>query len=149
MVGVKLPKASKVSFCQGCVEGKMSRKPFKTRSSESGRSTRKLEIVHSDVCGPMSTESLGGRRYFVTFIDDFSQCCKVYFLKHKSEVFQKFKEFEAKVTNQSGDRIGTLRTDNGGGSICRTNSRTTLHPKELPMNLRCHTLHSKMELRNV
>ena len=115
VAGVKLPKASKVSFCQGCVEGKMSRKPFKTRSSESGRSTRKLEIVHSDVCGPMSSESLGGRRYFVTFIDDFSRCCKVYFLKHKSEVFQKFKEFEAKVTNQSGNRIGTLRTDNGGG----------------------------------
>ena len=114
VTGVKLPKASKVSFCQGCVEGKMSRKPFKTRSSESGRSTRKLEIVHSDVCGPMSSESLGGRRYFVTFIDDFSRCCKVYFLKHKSEVFQKFKEFEAKVTNQSGNRIGTLRTDNGG-----------------------------------
>ena len=62
VAGIKLPKVSKFSFCHGCVEGKMSRKPFKTGISESGRSTRKLEIVHSDVCGPMSTESLGGRR---------------------------------------------------------------------------------------
>ena len=56
----------------------------------------------------------GGCRYFVTFIDDYSRCCKVYFLKHKSEVFEKYKEFDVKVTNQCGYNIGTLRTDNGG-----------------------------------
>ena len=62
----------------------------------------------------MQTESIGGRRYFVTFIDDFSRCCAVYFLRHKSEVLDKFKEFEAVTTNECGQRIGTLRTDNGG-----------------------------------
>ena len=77
-------------------------------------STKKLQLVHSDVCRPMSTESFGGRKYFVTFIDDYSLCCSVYFLRHKSEVLEKFKEFEVSTTNICGQRVGTLRTDNGG-----------------------------------
>ena len=76
----------------------MSRQPFK--SAGGIRSTRKLELVHSDMCGPMQTESLGGQKYFVTFIDDFSRCCAVYLLKQKSEVFEEFIEFEAGATNQ-------------------------------------------------
>ena len=92
--------------------GKIHRKPFKPVGEI--HSTRKLKLVHSDVCGPMQTESIGGRRYFVTFIDDYSRCCSVYFLRHKSEVLEKFKELEAITTNESDQRIGTLRTDNGG-----------------------------------
>ena len=78
------------------------------------RSTRRLQLVHSDMCGPMQTESIGGHKYFVSFIDDYSRCCAVYFLKLKSDVFDKFKEFEASVTNECRQTIGTLRTDNGG-----------------------------------
>ena len=89
----------------------MHRKPF---SSVGVRSSRKLQLVHSDVCGPMPVDSLGGYKYFVTFIDDYSRCCMIYFLKHKSEVFAKFKEFEGITTNNSGFKIGRLRTDNGG-----------------------------------
>ena len=65
----------------------------------------------------MPVESLGGHKYFVTFIDDYSLCCMVCFLKHKSEVLDKFKEFEAVTTNDSGCKIGRLRTDNGGEYI--------------------------------
>ena len=71
-------------------------------------------MVHSDVCGAMHTESIGGAKYFVTFTDDYTRCCAVYFMKHKSEVFEKFKEFEAVTTNDARETIGTLRTDNGG-----------------------------------
>ena len=110
--GIKIPKASKLSFCEGCIEGKMHRKSFK--SSQETHSTRKMELIHSDVCGPMSVESIGGSKYFVTFIDDYSRCCAVYFMKQKSEVFEKFKEFEAITTNTSGCGIVRLRTDNGG-----------------------------------
>ena len=46
------------------------------------RSSEKLQLVHSDVCGPMPTESLGGHRYFVTFIYDYTRCCAVYLMKH-------------------------------------------------------------------
>ena len=62
----------------------------------------------------MPVESFKENRYFVTFIDDYSRCVKVYFMKHKSEVLQKFKEFEASATNEAVCKIGTLRTDNGG-----------------------------------
>ena len=61
--------------------------------------------------------SLGGAAYFVTFIDDFTRCSAVYFMKSKAEVLEKFKEFEAVITNMSGKKIGTLRIDNGGECI--------------------------------
>jgi len=71
-------------------------------------------LVHSDVCGPMQTESIGGSKYFVTFIDDYSRCSKVYFMKQKSEVLCKFKEFEKTFSNECRQRVTRLRTDNGG-----------------------------------
>ena len=100
MKGIKFLETDALDFCEGCVEGKMSRKPFKPAGGI--KSTRKLQLVHSDVCGPMSVQSFRGNRYFVTFIDDFSRCVKVYFMKQKSEVLQRFKEFEAAATNEAG-----------------------------------------------
>jgi hypothetical protein len=110
--GVDISTTDNLEFCEGCVEGKMSRKPFKPVGEI--KTTRKLQLVHSDVCGPMSVQSFGGSRYFVTFVDDYTRCVKVYFMKHKSQVLEKFKEFEAAATNEAGCKIGTLRTDNGG-----------------------------------
>ena len=112
VMGMKIPKAEDLSFCEKCVEGKMAKIPFKSVGEI--RSVRKLQCVHSDVCGPMPTVSIGGRRYFVTFIDDYTRCCRVYCMKNKSEVFDKFKEFELCTTNECGNLIGTLRSDNGG-----------------------------------
>ena len=60
----------------------------------------------------MGTESVGGSKYLVTFIDDYSRCCKVYCMRNK--VLEKFKQFEGTYTNDCGQRIGTLRSDNGG-----------------------------------
>ena len=113
--GVRIPKTSQLLFCEGCVEGKMKHKPFQPVGEI--RSTRLLERVHSDVCGPLSVESIGRKKYFVTFIDDYSRCCRVYFMRQKNEVFEKFKEFEALVTNDTGSTIGVLRSDNGGEYI--------------------------------
>lgn len=53
-------------------------------------------------------------KYFVTFTDDYSRCCKVYFLKQKSEVLSKFKEFEKTFSKECGQKVTRLRTDNGG-----------------------------------
>ena len=55
------------------------------------QSKKRLELVHSDVAGPMKTESLGGAKYFVTFTDDFSRCVTVYPITQKPEVLDKFK----------------------------------------------------------
>jgi len=63
--GMKFQKSANLSFCEGCVEGKIHKKPF---SLVGVHSSRKLQLVHSDVCGPIPVESLGGHKYFVTFI---------------------------------------------------------------------------------
>ena len=73
-----------------------------------------LEIVHSDVCGPMSSSSLSGYVYYVSFIDYLSRKTWIYFLKEKSEVFSKFKEYKSLVENQTDRKIKILRSDNGG-----------------------------------
>jgi len=73
-----------------------------------------LDLVHSDVCGPMSVPSMGGYLYITTFIDDFSWKTWIYFLKSKDEVFSKFKEFKAQVENLTNRKIKVLRSDNGG-----------------------------------
>ena len=112
VTGIKGLKQFNFSFCEGCVQGKMQKKPFKPVGVI--RSTRKLELVHTDVCGPMQTESIGGSRYFVTFIDDYSRFCKVYFMRQKSQVLEKFQEFEAHVKSLTGNKVRALRSDNGG-----------------------------------
>ena len=116
--GIDLPKQTKLTFCEGCVAGKMERALFKPVGEI--QSKRKLQIVHSDVCGPMPTDSTGGNKYFVTFIDDYSKCCAVYFLKSKSEVPEKFKEFEACVFRDCGLHVGILCSDNGGEYLSRS-----------------------------
>lgn len=107
--GVNLENTDKV-ICISCLEGKQTRLPF---PSEGSRAQAKLELIHSDVCGPMETPSLGGARYFLTFIDDFTRKVYVYLIKSKSEVFQKFQEFKVLVENQLDLKVKTLRTDNG------------------------------------
>ena len=56
-----------------------------------------MESVHSDVCGPMSIKARGAYEYYVTFIDDYSRYGYVYLMHHKSETFDKFKEFRVEV----------------------------------------------------
>ncbi|KAI5336607.1 hypothetical protein L3X38_015875 [Prunus dulcis] len=98
--------------CEACVLGKHQRNSFLT--GYSWRASHHLELVHSDVCGPMNTTSTGGNRYFLTFIDDYSRKTWVYFLKYKSEVFDYFKVFKALAEKQSGFALKTLRSDQGG-----------------------------------
>ena len=124
-------------FCEACVQGKQARKPFK--GSHEVQTTGKLQLVHSDVCGPMSVSSVGGSRYFVSFTDDFTRYCRGYFMKQKSEVFEKFKQYEAEVTNTTGQNIKTLRTDNGG-KYTSTEFKTYLRKRGICHELSCpHT----------
>ena len=73
-----------------------------------------LEIIHTDVCDPMSVEARGGYRYFLTFIDDLSRYGYIYLMKHKSEAFEKFNEFQSEVGNHRNKKIKFLRSDRGG-----------------------------------
>ena len=73
-----------------------------------------LEIIHTDVCSPMSVEARGRYRYFLTFTDDLSRYGYIYLMKHKSETFEKFKEFQSEVENHCNKKIKILQSDRGG-----------------------------------
>ncbi|KAJ9553261.1 hypothetical protein OSB04_017306 [Centaurea solstitialis] len=97
--------------CESCLSGKMTKQPF---NSENERATDLLEIIHTDVCGPFSHVARGGYRYFITFTDDFSRYGYVYLMRHKSETFEKFKEYQNEVQDLLDKRIKFLRSDRGG-----------------------------------
>ena len=99
-------------ICRGCALSKNTKGSFPKSES---RSKRILDLVHFDLCGPMTVTSLGGYNYYVTFIDDQSRKMWIYFLKTKEseEVVSKFKEFKAEVENLSGRKLKILRSDNG------------------------------------
>ena len=111
--GMKMVKLKQLdNNCEGCAVGKATRQPFPKSSSK--KSSAVLDLIHSDVCGPLNIPSVGGSIYFVTFIDDYSNFVYVYLLKRKSEVFEKFVEYLAMAENFTGKRLKKFRSDNGG-----------------------------------
>ncbi|GJX41366.1 retrovirus-related pol polyprotein from transposon TNT 1-94 [Tanacetum coccineum] len=100
----------KLDFCENYVLGKSHRVSFGV-----GRHTTQgvIDYVHSDLWGPSQVESLGGKRYFLSIIDDYSRRVWVYILRFKHEAFGKFKEWKQLVENQTGRTVKKLRTDNG------------------------------------
>ena len=98
-------------FCEACLQGKQHKLPFPL--STSPNSTELLQLVHSDICGPMNIPSIGGGRYFILFIDDKSRYTWIYILQKKSEALEVFKIFKSLAENLSGRKIKIFRTDNG------------------------------------
>jgi hypothetical protein len=109
-------------FCEHCIYGKQNQVRFPSGAT---REEGILELIHSDVFGPVLVQSLGKSVYYVSFIDDFSRNTWIYFLRNKSKVFDKFKEFKALVENQTKEKIKVLRTDNGG-EFCEMNSKNSV-----------------------
>lgn len=88
--------------CVNCLKGKQSRFSF---SKNGSKALKILEIIHSDLCGPMEQASFGGARYFITFIDDFTRKVFVYFLETKTNIRNIFEDFKSMVENQTGAKI--------------------------------------------
>ena len=89
----------------------MTKRPFNGKPE---RCTGTLDLIHTDVCGPLSVRTRNQHVYFITFTDDFSRYGYVYLMRHKSESFEKFKEFRQEVEKQLGREIKALRSDRGG-----------------------------------
>ena len=70
-----------------------------------------LDIIHTNVCGPMNIEARDKYHYFLIFADDLSRYEYIYLMKHKSETFEKFKEFQSEVKNHHNKKIKFLRSD--------------------------------------
>jgi histone deacetylase 1/2 len=90
---ISFSEFNKEHVCDACQIAKSHQLPYPKSTSVS---TSPLELVFSDVWGPAS-ESFGRYKYYVSFIDDYSKFTWVYLLKRKSEVFQKFRDFQHHV----------------------------------------------------
>ena len=97
--------------CRDCALGKNVKGSF---SRSDNRSKGILDLIHTDVCGPMTVVSLSGYLYYVLFIHDHSRKTWIYFLKTKAGVLAIFQEFKAQVENLTRRRNKVLRSDNGG-----------------------------------
>lgn len=110
---IGLPRVEQVEkACEVCLRGKQHRVPFLKQST--WRVAEKLELIHSDLCGPITPSSHSQKRYLISFIDDFSRKTWIYFVLEKSKAFHYFKLFKSFVEKQTGMFIKCLRTDKGG-----------------------------------
>jgi len=109
--GLPLVKASNKS-CTECFVGKQHRDAIPKKSQ--WRASHKLQLVHADICGPITPNSNSNKRYFISFIDDFSRKVLIYFLAEKSEAFTTFKNYKSLVEKESGALICCVRTYRGG-----------------------------------
>ncbi|KAL2252665.1 UNVERIFIED_CONTAM: Retrovirus-related Pol polyprotein from transposon TNT 1-94 [Sesamum indicum] len=91
--------------CESCLKRKMTKKPFVGQST---LVSCLLDLIYSDVCGPLNTQVGGGFFYFITFADDHSRYGYVYLMRYKYEAFGRFKEFRLEVENQTDRKIKTF-----------------------------------------
>nr|KYP38814.1 Retrovirus-related Pol polyprotein from transposon TNT 1-94 [Cajanus cajan] len=101
---------SDLNNCNACKYGKQYRLPF---PQTSWRASQKLQLIHTNLGGPLPKLSLNGSKYYILFIDDLTRMCWIYFLKFTSEVVGIFWRFKAWIENQSGCKIQVLRSNNG------------------------------------
>lgn len=94
-----------MGFCEHCVFVKQTRVRFTTGIH---KIEEKLGYMHSDLWGPTQTPTHGGKRYFITFTDDYSRKVWIYLLKTKDEAFKTFVEWKTRVETQCGLKIKTL-----------------------------------------
>lgn len=104
-----LSQALKAS-CDACVRGMQTWNISKIPRTPT---SKPLEIIHSDIVGPVALSILQ-KRYFVTFIDDYSRHVWIYFMEQKSEIMKWFCIFQSLVERQTGHKILALQSDNGG-----------------------------------
>ena len=102
--------------CEVCIEGKQAAKPH---NQPRRRATRPLQLIHSDLTGPISPISYDSKKYVLCFIDDFTHFTASYVLESKTEVLKFFKIYEAMATTHFNTKISRFRCDNGGEYISR------------------------------
>jgi transposase InsO family protein len=111
-----------------------TRKPFNPSNRQS---ENPLDLVRTDLCGPMQTKSAGGAKYVITFIDDFSGCGTVQLLRSKEQAMQALEAYISCVVNQLGKKVKKIQSDRGGEywnaevkTFCQ--SKEILHQKTNP-----------------
>ena len=95
--------------CEVCTKGKQTKL---LHNQTRHRATRPLQLVHSDIMGPINITSYDGRRYILTFVDDFTHSTIIYLMENKSEVLKHFQTYEAMVTAYFYSKISRFCCDN-------------------------------------
>jgi transposase InsO family protein len=113
-VGVGPLSTAKAKFCEVCVRGKDTRKPQSTQPAE--RATSKGEKIHTDLFGPVSKASIGGKFYAIVFVDDFSRHRWIYFIKTKDQAVAKLTEFMDEMRTDAVT-VRRIHSDGGGEFI--------------------------------
>jgi transposase InsO family protein len=109
--GLEMGQWDESVSCEVCLRGKVLWKPFpKDRRRQA---SRVLELVHSDMVGPLPN-SIGSNRYFITFTDDYTAHLNVDFMKHKSSMLHRFRVWKARVEKETGQKLRKICTDNAG-----------------------------------
>ncbi|XP_070039292.1 uncharacterized protein [Nicotiana tomentosiformis] len=111
-LGIGLPniKFKEDKVYEDCARGKKVRSSFK--SNKMVRTTRTMELVYMDLCGPMKILSRGGKRYVMVLVD-YSRFIWTLFLISKDEAFDMFISFVRKTQNQLGNQLASIRSDHG------------------------------------
>ncbi|CDO76235.1 hypothetical protein BN946_scf184644.g9 [Trametes cinnabarina] len=102
-----------VADCESCAAGKMTRKPIAAERVRP-RATEVGGEVHADVWGPSPVETLGRRRYYILYTDDYSRYCSLYLMRTKDEAIETYRKVRAFYSTQKGARICCLHSDRGG-----------------------------------
>lgn len=126
--------------CEVCTKGKMTRVPFPRTSEKSSRKV--MDLVHTDVCGPMQTKTPSGNRYVLTFIDDYTRFTTVYLLQNKSDVFDKLKEYIKLVQTMFMKPPKIIRSDRGTEY---TDSRVVKYLKDEDTQIQYTTAYSPQQ----
>ena len=111
--GISLTDNGQPFYCESCEYAKTTRKAIK-KEREGAQASAFGEEIHSDLWGPSPLQTLGGRKYYITFTDDYSRFTRIQLLKSKDEALQAYKDFAAWAQTQHGVKIKRLRSDRGG-----------------------------------
>src|SRR5579871_2446942 len=103
--GISVKEDSNIGICDHYLYRGQHRIPLNYQAS---RTMKVLKLIHTDICRPMKTISIGNAKYFMLFIDDYSKITAVYFLKNQSDAFNKFREYKAYVENFHNSKIKQL-----------------------------------------
>lgn len=108
-----LPKLDHpTQLCEGCLATKQARLSFPVQAI--CRAEHPLQLVHTDLCGPIAPHTLAGNKYFFLLVDDYSRMMWVYMLKSKDQALGAFKKFKALAKNETEKKLKILVTDHGG-----------------------------------
>ncbi|KAJ9547142.1 hypothetical protein OSB04_019685 [Centaurea solstitialis] len=109
--GIPMIKFEPDQMCSGCAQGKMKRASHPPKPEQGSKSP--LSLIHMDLCGPMKTVSLAGRKYVLVIVDDYSRYTWTRFLKTKDETSNLIINFIKAVQVQVKLPVQTVRSDNG------------------------------------